>query len=185
MSSLTHEFHRKGIQTLLKTIKEDFWSDVKEDDEKEIFYKYAHLAKKFIIFQVISTFLSAQLWVVKPFVEMYILAPEDSAKPVDRTFPFKNFAPFNIVINTTGQFKLLQGLEVAYSAFGSNWFEASQRIKSSILIVIIRAQRPMYLTAIKFAPISCSSFETSLMYLLITPITPLPSTLAYQAGLRS
>lgn len=59
-----------------------------------------------------------------------------------------------------GYFKnMFQALEIANAAYNSNWFDASLSIKRLIMFIIMRSQKPIYLTAGKFTPASIESFE--------------------------
>ncbi|CAO1401053.1 unnamed protein product [Diamesa serratosioi] len=51
---------------------------------------------------------------------------------------------------------------VADGVYNGDWYEGDENIKKSLKLIIIRAQKPQYLTAFKFSKVSLSSFSVVL-----------------------
>lgn len=47
---------------------------------------------------------------------------------------------------------------IAEGVYNSNWYNGQSTIKKQLLLVMLRAQRPQYLTALKFSNVSLMSF---------------------------
>lgn len=52
----------------------------------------------------------------------------------------------------------LESVKIANVAYECNWISSDKNAKSSLMLMIQRAQRPSYLTAAKFTKVSLESF---------------------------
>uniref|UniRef100_A0AAU6NDF5 Odorant receptor n=1 Tax=Mythimna loreyi TaxID=667449 RepID=A0AAU6NDF5_9NEOP len=63
------------------------------------------------------------------------------------------------LLTLSGQFLCDTSSEIADAAYQSYWYESNEKVKKLILIIIIRAQRPSYLTALGFSELTLRSFS--------------------------
>ncbi|CAH0686457.1 unnamed protein product [Spodoptera exigua] len=63
------------------------------------------------------------------------------------------------LLSLSGQFLCDTSSQVADAAYQSYWFESDVKVKKLILFIIIRAQRPSYLSALGFSQLTLKSFS--------------------------
>nr|WPO56471.1 odorant receptor [Leucinodes orbonalis] len=77
------------------------------------------------------------------------------------TFLFMNLSQISLLC-FFGDMLMLSSTRVSSAVYNSLWYETDTRTKKSMLLILMRAQKPCKLTACKFADLNLSAFTTIL-----------------------